>query len=210
MDEKVDILVPPTFVKSGIVKYRTQAWNDGDWLGVFNLWIVQEIPVPSVIYQLRNSNLNFNPNKLDVSGGHYKAGEGYEGGIREVKEEIGKVYSLDSITLLGRKIFVYPDNNKILRKYAADIFITIDNSDISTYNLQKEEVGALFSLPIDELIKVHTIDNYSFEAKGIDNNKNPIVFTVKEECFPYNFDSYHQKMPSLAKRFLNKEKNLIY
>ncbi len=211
MDEKVDILTPPTFVKSKVVKYKRQAWKDGDWIGSFNLWIIQEKPVPSIVYQLRSPNLGFWPNKLDVSvGGHYKAGEGYEGGIREVKEELGKNFFLNSLTLLGKRVFISTDENKIMRNYIVDIFITIDNSDISTYTLQKEEVYALFSLPINKLIKVHTINNYSFKAKGIDNNRKPIVFTVKKDSFPYNFDNYHLKMPLLAKRFLKKEKNLIY
>lgn len=211
MDEKVDILTPPTFVKSGLVKKRTEAWKNGDWLGSFNLFIIQEKPVPSIIFQLRNPNLNFWPNKLDVSaGGHYQAGEGYEGGLREVKEELGKEYDLNSLTLLGRRIYISPDENKIMRNYVVDVFMTLDNSNISTYKLKKDEVYSIFSLPIDELIKVQTVKEYSFEAKGLMYDGKPTVFTVKKDSFPYNFDDYHLKIPLLAKRFLNKEKNLIY
>lgn len=31
--EKVDILTPPTFEKSGTVKLREDAWNNEDWIG---------------------------------------------------------------------------------------------------------------------------------------------------------------------------------
>lgn len=46
MDEQVDILKPPTFEKSGVVKSREQALDAGDWIGTFNLWIVKRQPVP--------------------------------------------------------------------------------------------------------------------------------------------------------------------
>jgi hypothetical protein len=44
MDEKVDVLIPPGFKKSGEIKTVRQAIADGDWLGTFNLWIVQTDP----------------------------------------------------------------------------------------------------------------------------------------------------------------------
>ena len=47
--ESVDILTPPTFEKSGIVKLREDAWNNNDWIGTFNLWIVRDIPEASVV-----------------------------------------------------------------------------------------------------------------------------------------------------------------
>ncbi|MBU0998014.1 NUDIX domain-containing protein [Patescibacteria group bacterium] len=207
MEEKVDTLTPPKFVKSGVVKPRSKAFKDGNWLGTFNLWIVQDKPTPTILYQLRNLKLSFFPNKLDVSvGGHYQAGEDQKGGLREVKEELNKTYDFGKLSFLGRRMFVSPDLKKVMRHYIVDIFMVLDNSPLESYKLQKDEVYAIFFLPIDKLIKVHTVKNYTFKAKGIKNNGENMEVTVKKDSFPYNFDDYHHKIALLAKRFLNKKK----
>jgi len=211
MEEKVDTLTPPKFVKSGVVKPRSKAFKNGNWLGTFNLWIVQDKPTPTILYQLRSPSLPFFPNKLDVSvGGHYQAGEDQKGGLREVKEELDKIYDFNELTFLGRRMFVSPDLRKVMRHYIVDVFMVLDNSPLVSYKLQKDEVYAIFFLPIDKLIKVHTVKNYTFKAKGIKNNSEKIEITVKKDSFPYNFDDYHHKIALLARRFLKKEKNLIY
>lgn len=70
--ECVDILIPPLFQKSGDTKPRKQAIADDDWIGAFNLWIIQTDPVPAIIYQQRSPNSTWEPSKLDVSaGGNY-------------------------------------------------------------------------------------------------------------------------------------------
>ena len=75
MDEKVDILLPPAFEPSGIIKTKRQAIADADWIGTFNLWIVQRRPVPALVYQIRSPGSNWAPIMLDVTvGGHYQAG----------------------------------------------------------------------------------------------------------------------------------------
>jgi len=212
MDENVDILTPPAFKKSGIVKPREQAFNDQNWLGSFNLWIVQDKPTQAILYQMRSPNVRFFPNKLDVSvGGHYKAGEDKKGGLREVKEELNRTYDFNDLKLLGKRIFVSPhDKGNLMRHYVVDVFMVLDNSPLESYKLKKDEVSAVFMLPIDKLIKVHTVKNYTFKASGIKYNGEKMEITVKKDSFVYNFDNYNYKIAFLAKRFIKKEKNLIY
>jgi hypothetical protein len=62
--EYVDLLTPPHFEPSGEVKPAAEAINDGNWLGVMNLWIVR--PGPALIYQER-PNFGWAPGKFDVS-----------------------------------------------------------------------------------------------------------------------------------------------
>ncbi len=100
--ENVDILLPPTFEKSGVIKPRDQALIDGDWQGTFNLWIIRSQPVPAIIYQQRTSRASLEPLKLDTSvGGHYAVGETLYDGLREAKEELGRGYKKEDIAFLS-------------------------------------------------------------------------------------------------------------
>lgn len=209
--EKVDILLPPTFKKSGVVKTLQQAWDDEDWIGTFNLWILQSKPVPAIVYQQRSPKSNWAPNKLDVTaGGHYEAGEEIMDGLREVREELGKEYNAKELTYLGKKLHVSPDTKGRMRQNAVDIFMTVDNSDTDNYKLQESEVYAICVCPIAELMKVHTIDNYSFSANGITSGGEEVEIKVDKDSFPYNWDNYHFKIVLLADRLLSGEKHLLY
>jgi hypothetical protein len=209
--EKVDILLPPTFKKSGVVKTKQQALEDEDWIGTFNLWIIQSKPLPAVVYQQRGPNKNWAPNKLDVTaGGHYEAGEEIYDGLREVREELGKDYKVDQLTYLGKKLHVSPDTKGRMRHNAVDIFMTIDDSGMESYKLQESEVYAICVCPIDELMKVHTSDDYRFKAYGVTAEGEQIEILVNKDSFPYNWDNYHFKIVMLAERLLRGEKYLVY
>ena len=208
--EKVDVLLPPAFKPSGVIKSRQSAITDGDWIGTFNLWILQSDPIPSIIYQQRSPNSTWEPNKLDVSvGGHYQAGEKMGDGLREAEEELGCKYDPSQLTYLGRKLNVNTNIHGNICHYVTEIFFIIDNSALETYDLQKDEVTAIFSCPIPELFKVHT-SQYSFNCSGLDAEKKPCKITVNAEVFPYNWDAYHFKIALLAERFLKGEANILY
>lgn len=209
--EYVDILTPPTFEKSGVIKPMEQAWADEDWIGTFNLWVVQDAPVPSMVYHMRSPQSRWAPNKLDVTaGGHYMTGEGLYDGLREAEEELGKKYIAEDLTYLGRKIFVGPDALGNMRHNVVDISILLDNAPLETYRLQQEEVYAVVSLPIAELLRVHTDNEYRFAAQAIAATGERVSMEVSAESFPFNWDNYHHKMVLIADRFLRGEKNLFY
>jgi len=209
--EKVDILTPPTFEKSGITKPIKQAWDDENWIGTFNLWILQSKPTPAIVYQVRSLKSSWAPGKLDVTaGGHYSAGEELFDGLREVEEELGKKYKKEELTYLDRKMHVSPDVNGKMRQNIVDISFILDNSPLSTYVLEEAEVYAISSLPIAELIKVHTKPGYQFQARALAVGGSTIKLNVQKDSFPFNWDNYHFKIALLADRFLKGEKNLIY
>jgi hypothetical protein len=209
--ELVDILEPPTFKKSGKVKTITDAWDDQDWIGTFNLWIIQRSPVPSVVYQLRSPKAGWAPNKLDVTaGGHYSTGEEILDGLREVREELGKNYKAEDLTHLGRRLNVSPDTKGRIRQNVVEIFMIEDNSSLNSYKLQGDEVYAICSCPIDELIKIYTEKKYTFGVKGLNYKGDEIDLEVNIDSFPYNWDNYLYKIVLLADKFLKKEKDLIY
>ena len=211
MSEFVDILVPPEFKKSGQTKTLSRAWADQDWIGSFNLWVIQNEPIPAIVYQIRSPKSSWAPMKLDVtSGGHYRAGEVLQDGLREVEEELGKSYQFSKLTYLGRKIHLGYDEKKRLRHNIVDISFIIDNSALTNFTLQKEEVYGLCVCPIEELLKVHTNKNYNFTVNGIDADHKNIQIKVTQDSFPYNWDNYHYKIALLAERFLEGKRNLVY
>lgn len=209
--EKVDTLLPPDFRKSGKVKRVVDAIRDGDWLGTFNLWILQSKPVPAIVYQQRSPKAGWAPSKLDVTaGGHYEAGESVRQGLREVEEELGKKYAFEQLTCLGRKLNVSPDTKKKVRHTVVDVFMVRDNSGLRSYSLQKDEVHALFVCPVDKLIKAHVEPGYSFIAEGMSNAGKRATIRISQKSFPYNWDNYHFKIALLARRFLKGERRLVY
>ena len=208
--EQVDILLPPTFKKSGVIKSRKEAIEDGDWIGTFNLWIVQTDPVPALIYQQRSPNSTWAPNKLDVSaGGHYQAGETMHDGLREVQEELGRTYRVEDLTYMGRKLFVGPDIRGKMRNNVVDIFFVLDNSPLNTFALEENEVFAVVTCPLDDLLQVHS-SVHSFQAQGFTNKLANISITVDKNSFPYNWDNYLYKVALLAQRYIAGEKKLLY
>jgi hypothetical protein len=203
-EEKVDILDPQTLHKTGVVKTRIQAKEDGDWLGTFNVWVVQTKPEPAIIYQLRSPNSTWEPNKLDVSaGGHLSAGEEPVDGVREAHEELGRNYSkIDLISLGNRE----NDDNHTL----CNIFLIEDNSPFSEYKLDPEEVTAIFRCPLSKLIEVFENESKRFIAHGISHEGKPLTYEVSQKSFPFNADNYHPRMARLIMRTLDGEKELKY
>lgn len=210
-EELVDILEPPLFKPSGVVKTREQAQNNGDWIGTFNLWIFTKDPVPSIIYQQRSLQKKWAPGLLDVAaGGHYTAGEKLVDGLREVVEELGKHYSVSQIAYLGRSMFVNLDVQKRRLNEIVEVYMNEDNNPLSSFTLQKEEVDAILTCPVQELLQVNRKEGYSFTAKGVSNTGKPVEIRVTKGSFPVNWNDYHYKMAILADRYFRGEKDLLF
>jgi isopentenyldiphosphate isomerase len=211
MNEEVDILKPPHFQPSGIIKSREQALKNGDWIGTFNLWVVRRTPEPAILYQQRSLQKSWAPGMLDLAAaGHYKAGEVLADGLREAEEELGVQYDPNAMTYLGKRLFVDHDTNGYQHNNAIHVFIIEDDAPLDAYTLQQEEVEAICILPIQELLKVHRDETYQFTANALTNKGENTAITVKKESFPYNFDNYHYKMAVLANRYFSGEEDLLY
>lgn len=211
MTEDVDILAPPLFEPTGKVKDREQAYRDGDWIGTFNLWVVLKDPEPCIIYQQRSPQATWAPGLLDVTaGGHFQAGEKLTDGLREVDEELGKHYTPEQIVFLGRKLYVGFNTNGTSHNNIIDIYMTEDNTPLSSYVLEESEVYALCKCPVAELLKAHHDPNYTFTVRALTAAGNEIDIAVNKRSFPENWDNYHYKMAVLADRYFRGEKDLLY
>ena len=209
--EYVDILLPPDFRKSGLTKLKEEAWRDGSWIGAFNLWIIQDGPNPAMVYQRRSLAASWEPGKLDVAaGGHLTAGEEGIDGLREAREELGLDLRPEDLVYAGKKLGVTLDAAGVERHMVIDIYLVLDATPLARYALQEEEVSAVFSCPLADLIKAHTVPGYSFEAHGVNAAGEEVSLTVTKDSFPYNADSYQFKMVLLAKRLLDGDPYIIY
>jgi len=209
--ELVDILLPPDFHKNGQTKTRDQAINDADWLGGFHLWVIKTEPDLGLIFQIRSENKTTFPGKLDVTAaGHYQAGETVKDGLREVQEEIGKVYSFDDLTYLGKKVFVGFDQSQRKLQTVCDVFFLVDNSPLKNYQLQEAEVQGLVVIPIPDLLKVFKDPNYTFTADAINLQGESLRRTIKRTDFIENWDNYQYKIALLTERFIRGETDLFY
>jgi len=207
----LDILTPPLFTKSGTAKTRTQAYHDGDWVGVFNLWIVARNPEPSIIYQQRGPDVSWAPGMLDVAaGGHLLSGEEIIGGLREVHEELGRHFSADQLTYLGRKLYVGLTANGQPKHNVVNIYMVEDHATLSDYTLQESEVYAVCRCPIKELLHVYNDESYMFTAQGLTAKGESIEIPVNKASFPVNYDDYQHKMVVLADRYFRGETGLLY
>jgi hypothetical protein len=199
------------FEKSGNTKPVGQAQDDGDWLGAFNLWVLQTSPVPAFVLQQRHPDAWWAPEKLDLAaGGYYSAGEGIEGGLREAKEELGKEYELAAITLLGKRMNVGLDRHDRRIHTIIDVGLIVDDAPLSSYQLQAEEVHAIVTCPLTDLKKIMTDPTYSVELSGLRQTGEPVTIVGNQAAFPYNWDNYYLKMSILAERYLAGETELYY
>ena len=211
-DFQIQILTPPFFEPSGILMDRKEAWTKGKWFGSFNLWIVQSHPVPSIIYQLRSPTIGWAPSKLDVAvAGHYEGLDSVETTIQhELKEELSKEYRMSDLIYIGRRLNVGVGQDGSVRNSCSELYLIEDNRPIDTYFLQKKEVFAICSCPLSELLKVHTIDGYTYHQAAVKYDKTNIVIDVNKEIFPPNWDPYHYKMALLIDRYFKGDRSLIY
>ena len=210
--ELVDILTPPNFEKSGVIKSRQDTYRDREWTGVGNLWIIQNKPFPAILYHQKSATKSWEPGKIGViAGGHYRAGEGVEGLLRETKEEIGRTYNSDGLTYIGRRLYVGLEKDKKgMRQNVVDIFMVIDNTPIIDFSLDPNEVAVICAVPISELMKMYEKGNYSFDVDGISHSGETLTIKISRESFPSNWDNYHKRMVYLAKRFIKGGSNLQY
>jgi hypothetical protein len=208
---KVQLLKPPFFTPTGVVVDRREAWEKREWFGTFNLWIVQRQPVPAVVYQLRSPTIGWAPNKLDVAAaGHYENLETVRDGLREVREELNRDYVFENLIPLGRRLNVGVGTDGTQRNTVSDLYLYEDDSPLTSYRLEEDEVYALCACPLDELVRVHTENNYSYSVPALKFDGTPLSITVSKDIFPPNWDDYHFKMVLLLKRYFAGEKPLIY
>jgi tetratricopeptide (TPR) repeat protein len=96
----------------------------GLWHRTFHCWIVRQRADGQwvVVLQQRGPGTRTYPHYLDISvAGHYQAGEGIEGGLRECAEELGITGSRDQLRLIARRVVDETGDGDTINRELQDI-----------------------------------------------------------------------------------------
>lgn len=206
--EYVDVLAPPTFEPTGVVKPVADAIKTGHWLGVMNLWLVRSNG--SLLYQQRPEG-GWEPGKFDGSvGGFYRAGESGLDGLREAREELGWACPPEEVSLLGRHLSVGVDSHGRERRLVVTVYMTACDVPLSEFVLKQKEVSALYEIAADDVISALQSPGRQFTARGIDSAGRLLERRALSEDFSYVFGGYHLKIAQIGKRYAQGERRFCY
>jgi isopentenyldiphosphate isomerase len=154
VDEKIDVLNDRGLM-TGEVVWKSEAHRLGLWHQCFHCWIASpKIPSggPYLFVQRRVAEKETWPDRLDVTvGGHLGAGEeALEGGLREIKEELGLQVAAGDLTLLGTRRVELEIPAGIDREFQ-EVFLLVRSLSPNALRLQKEEVAAVARLRLADV-----------------------------------------------------------
>ncbi len=215
MEELLDIY-DGTGKSLGFSKPKSEVHLNGFWHKSFHCWILNKnhLDEDCILLQKRSSNKKSWPDKYDISAaGHYTSGEGIEGGLREIKEELGVNISQENLIPLGIRVCIEEFDPKAKNHEFQDIFFLEENRKLEDYKMALNEVSGLVSIPILKGIQLFAGQIPVINAQGYILNENGIVekreFNITINDFIPTLDNYYFKILILANRFLKGENLLL-
>jgi isopentenyldiphosphate isomerase len=129
---------------------------EGLWHRSFHCWVVRASQRgPELLLQRRAQTKDTWPGAWDVSAaGHYRPGEGLEGGLREVAEELGLELEAGALTWLERHAEVKRYPNGLRDRERQDVYLTRCDWPLDAYAPDPSEVTGLVLLPAATLVRV--------------------------------------------------------
>ena len=135
---------------------RGAVHREGWWHRSFHCWVVRAgRRGPELVLQRRARTKDTHPGAWDVSAaGHYRPGEGLEGGLRELQEELGLTAPPQALIWLERhrEILRYPDGLRD-REYQ-DVYLLRCDQPLSAYTPDSGEVDGVAAFPPATLVAV--------------------------------------------------------
>jgi isopentenyldiphosphate isomerase len=151
VDELLDVLDESGRL-TGEVLPKIEAHRLGLWHRCFHCWICGSDQGGSyLLLQRRAAAKDTWPNHLDVTAaGHLAAGEESLDGLREIEEELGLRVEPERLVPLGTRRVEQEIPGGCDREFH-DVFLLFDATPPGDLRLQKEEVGAVFRLDLDDV-----------------------------------------------------------
>jgi 8-oxo-dGTP pyrophosphatase MutT (NUDIX family) len=192
----VDVLAPPRFEPSGVVKPVATAIADGDWLGVANVWLFR--PDGELLYQVRPPE-GWEANKLDGSvGGYYRAGESGTDILREAQEELGWSCTPEQLIPVGRHLSVGVDARNRRRHLVVTTYMAPCSVELSKFTLCRQEVPAVVEIHPRDVLRLFADLHLRLDVSGRDCDGRAIARSVSADDFTYVFGGYHAKIANIA------------
>jgi isopentenyldiphosphate isomerase len=152
VDERIDVL-NEVGERTGEVVWKSEAHRLGLWHGCFHCWICAPATGsegPFLLAQRRAAEKDTWPGYLDVTAaGHLATGEGPLDGLREVEEELGLRVHPDRLVPLGTRRVELEIPGGLDREFH-HVFLVLDGTDPVDLRLQREEVGAVLRIGLDD------------------------------------------------------------
>ena len=138
---------------TGEVVSRDECHKRGLWHRAAVVFIVST-DNQRILLQLRSADKKLWPNLWDVTaGGHVLAGElGYQGVIRETKEELGIDIAKNDLEYIGTTISE-TERPDIINRHFNELYIVHSDVEASEITLQEEEVQDIKWFGRDELLR---------------------------------------------------------
>jgi len=137
----------------GRTKARDDVHRDGDWHRSAHIWIYTS--EGRLLFQRRAPDKDTWPDRLDASvGGHYRAGEGLPGVVREAHEELGVAVDPHELVPLGVRRVVSLEPGVIDREIQ-DIYLLRRDLPLTAYQPDPDEIDGLALLDAEEAARLH-------------------------------------------------------
>lgn len=132
---------------------REEAHLKGLWHRSFHCWSgLKDQSDPHILFQRRGPYKRDFPNYLDITAaGHYMVGETIEGGIRELKEELGIEVSCDQLYKVGVRIIDERHKDGTINREFQDIYFLKSGLTMADLNVSYPEVSSVCSFSVAEL-----------------------------------------------------------
>lgn len=174
--------------------------QEGLWHETFHCWFVQRINgVPHLYFQQRSNVKKDFPGLFDITAaGHLLANETVNEGIREVQEELGIILSMEDLRPIGILKDSIVQKNFIDNEFAHTyVYMMVGGSP--SFHLQEEEVSAIYSAPISEVVRLYEreVDQISLGCI-LSINKDRLEIKVSLEDFvPHGGDYMKQVLKAI-------------
>lgn len=170
----------------GRAKRRDVVHRDGIWHRAFHCWVVvPQDGEPKLLLQRRSLQKETWPGLWDVSvGGHYRAGEGIEGGLREILEELGLVVRAEDLLHAGwrREEVFYP--NGLIEREIQDVFFLWREVRLPELRPGRAEVSAVAMVPVSALRRLGSGDPEPVRARGLQVDSRGRVKGTAHTLYP--------------------------
>jgi len=135
---------------------RDEVHRDGLWHRSFHCWIAgsDRHGHTAIVLQRRGPYKSDYPDRLDMAAaGHLLAGEGIDGGLREIREELGvDVVASELRPLATRQIDEVLYNGAINREFQEIYLLTRPPDSLMTYRPTYPEVAAVLTTGLRDVL----------------------------------------------------------